>query len=179
MASIVLSTCPTDWRNQYEMNHKTVPKSTRSMLLDLENIRKVFVMKDGKKARAIKASAGTAPKKAGIVPRKHGKGGGSGGPAPKKARSTKYCKWCKAVGGAHQTHDTSECCRFDKDDKEVVKPSKPFDSAKRLWKKGGGDSEQMAYLTKKFEKLEKKLKKSKKAAKKCACDLSDSDSDKD
>jgi hypothetical protein len=52
--------------------------------------------------------------------------------------------------------------------KEVGKPSKPFDSAKKPWKKGGGDSGQMAYLTKKFEKLKKKLKKSKKAAKKRA-----------
>jgi hypothetical protein len=93
LASIVLSTCPTDWRNQYEMNHKTVPEFPRSMLLNLENIKKVFATKDGEKARAIKALAGTAPKKAGIVPRKHGKGGGSGGPPPKKARSTKYCKW--------------------------------------------------------------------------------------
>jgi hypothetical protein len=74
LAIIVLSTCPTDWRNQYKMNHKTVPESTRSMLLNLENIKKVFARKDGKKARAIKALAGTAPKKAGIVPRKHGKG---------------------------------------------------------------------------------------------------------
>ncbi len=47
LASIVLSTCPTGWRNQYEMNHKTVPESTRSMLLDLENIKKVFTTKDG------------------------------------------------------------------------------------------------------------------------------------
>jgi hypothetical protein len=53
------------------MNHKTVPESTRSMLLDLENTEKVFVTKDGEKARTIKASAGTAPKKEGIVPRKH------------------------------------------------------------------------------------------------------------
>ncbi len=37
----------------------------------------------------------------------------------------------------------------------------------------------MAYLTEKFEKLEKKLKKSKKAAKKRARDSSDSDSDSD
>ena len=35
LASIVLATCPTDWRNQYEMNHKTVPELTRSMFLDL------------------------------------------------------------------------------------------------------------------------------------------------
>jgi hypothetical protein len=180
LASIVLSTCPTDWRNQYEMNHKTAPESTRSMLLNLENIEKVFAAKDGKKARSIKALAGTAPKKAGIVPKKYGKGGSSGGPAPiKKAHSAKYCKWCKAASGAHQTHDTIECRRFDKDGKEVGEPSKPFDSAKKSWKKGGGDSGQMAYLTKKFEKLEKKLKKSKKAAKKSARDSSDSDSDSD
>jgi hypothetical protein len=179
LASIVLSTCPTDWRNQYEMNHKTVPESMRSMLLELENIEKVFAMKDRKKARTIKASAGTAPKKARIVPKKHGKGGGSGGPAPKKVCSAKYCKWCKAAGGPHQTHDTSECRRFDKDGKEVGKPSKPFNSAKKPWKKGGGDLGQMAYLTEKLEKLEKKLKKSKKAAKKRAHDLSDSDSKSD
>jgi hypothetical protein len=36
LASIVLSTCPTDWRNQYKMNHKTVLESTRSMTLNLE-----------------------------------------------------------------------------------------------------------------------------------------------
>jgi hypothetical protein len=83
------------------------------------------------------------------------------------------------VGGHHRTHDTTECRRFDKDGKEVGKPSQPFDFAKKPRKKGGGDSGQMAYLTKKLEKLEKKLKKSKKAAKKCARDLSDSDSDRD
>jgi hypothetical protein len=176
----VLSTCPTDWRNQYKMNHKTVPESTRSMLLDLENIKKVFAMKDGEKARSINDKAGTALKKVGFsVPKKHGKGGGSGGPAPKKAHSTKYCKWCKAVGWAFQTHNTIECRRFDKDGKVVGKPSKPFNSVKKPWKKGGGDSGQMAYLTEKFEKLKKKLKKSKKAAKKCARDSLDSDSDSD
>jgi hypothetical protein len=42
------------------------------VFLDLENTEKVFASKDGKKARAVKASAGTDPKKAGIVPRKHG-----------------------------------------------------------------------------------------------------------
>jgi hypothetical protein len=109
LASIVLSTCPTNWWNQYEMNNKTVPESTRSMLLDLENIEKVFATKDGEKTRSIKAKAGTPKKAAFSVPKKHGKGGGSGGSAPKKARSTKYCKWCKAAGGAFQTHDTIKC----------------------------------------------------------------------
>ena len=132
LAGIVLATCPTDWRNQYKMNHKTIPESTRSMLLDLENSEKDFATKDGKKARSNKTVAGTAPKKARIVPRKHGKGGGSGGPAPKKACIAKHCKWCKVAGGPHQTHDTSECRRFDKDGKEVLgKPYKPFDSTKK------------------------------------------------
>jgi hypothetical protein len=67
----------------------------------------------------------------------------------------------------------------DKGGKEVGKPSKPFNSMKKPWKKSGGDSGQMAYLTKKFKKFEKKLKKSKKAAKKGARDLLDSDSNSD
>ena len=102
------------------------------MLLNLENIEKVFTAKDGKKARSNKNAAGTAPKKSGIMPRKHRKVGGSGGPAPKKAHTAKHCKWCKVAGGPHQTHDTSECRRFDKDGKEVLgKPYKPFDSTKK------------------------------------------------
>ncbi len=102
------------------------------MLLDLENIEKVFATKDDEKARSTKAKVSTAPKKVAFnVPKKQGKGGGSGGPAHKKACSAKYCKWCKAAGGAFQTHDTIECRRFDKDGKEVGKPSKPFDSAKK------------------------------------------------
>jgi hypothetical protein len=97
-----------DWRNQYEMNHKTVPESTRSMLLRLENIEKVFAAKDSKKARTIKALAGTAPKKGGIVPRKHGREGGTRGPTPKKkARAAKHCKWCQTASGPFQTHNTS------------------------------------------------------------------------
>ncbi len=49
---------------------------------------------------------------------------------------------------------STDCRRFDKDGKEVGKPHKPFNLAKKPWKKGGGDSGQMAYLTKKLEKLE-------------------------
>ncbi len=60
------------------------------------------------------------------------------------------------------------------------KPVKPFNSAKKPWKKtGSGDSSQMAYLTEKMAKLEKKLKKTKKHSKKHARDLLDSDSDSD
>ncbi len=179
LAGIVLATCHIDWRKLYELSHKTVPESTRSMLHDLETIEKVFVEKNNEKAKASAANAGTAPQKGASVPHKKGKGGGSGGTAPKKARTAKYCKWCKAVDGPYQTHNTSDCCRFDKDVKEVGKPYKPFDPAKKPWKKGGGESGQMAYLTKKLEKLEKKLKKSKskKSSKKCVRDSSSDSSD--
>ena len=68
------------------------------------------------------------------------------------------CKWCQAVGGPFKTHDTSKCRRFDQDGKETGKPHKPFNPAKKPWKKGGGDSGQIAYLTEKLEKLEKSLK---------------------
>ncbi len=108
LAGIVLATCHIDWRNLYEWNHKTVPESTRSMLYDLETIKKVFVEKNDKKAKASSTKAGTAPQKGASVPRKKGKGGGSGGPAPKKARTAKYCKHCKAVDGPYQTHNTSD-----------------------------------------------------------------------
>ncbi len=43
LAGIVLVTCHIDWRNLYELNHKTVPESTRSMLHNLETIEKVFI----------------------------------------------------------------------------------------------------------------------------------------
>ena len=119
--------------------------------------------KTNKKAKASIAKAGTAPQKGLSVPHKKGKGGRSEGPAPKRARTGKYCKHCKAVDGPYQTHNTSDCCRFDKEGKEVGKPWKPSNPVKKPWKKGGGDSGQMAYLTKKLEKLEKKLKKSKKS----------------
>jgi hypothetical protein len=57
------------------------------------------------------------------------------------------------------------------------KPVKPFDSAKKPWKKmGSGDSSQMAYLTEKVAMLKKKLKKTKMHGKKRAHDSSDSDS---
>jgi hypothetical protein len=179
LAGIVLATCYIDWRNLYELNHKTVPELPRSMLHNLETIEKVFVEKSNKKAKATKAKADTAPQKGLSVPHKKGNRGGSGGPAPKKARTAKYCKWCQAVGGPFKTHDTSKCCRFDKDGKETGKSYTPFDPAKKPWKKGGGDSGQMASLTKKLEKLKKKLKKSKskKSSRKRACDMSSDSSD--
>jgi hypothetical protein len=84
------------------------------------------------------------------------------------------------VGGPYTTHDTIECRRFKKDGKPKDKPVKPFDSAKKPWKKiGSGDSSQMAYLTEEVAKLKKKLKKTNKHGKKPARDSLDSGSDSD
>jgi hypothetical protein len=150
------------------------------MLMDLENIEKLFVEKYNKKARANKAKAATASKTAERMPKNHAHGGGFDQGAPKKGRSAKYCKWCQAAGGPYTTHDTIKCRRFKKDGKPKDKPAKPLDSAKKPWiKTGSGDSSQMAYLTEKVAKLERKLKKTKKHGKKCARDSSDSDSDTD
>jgi hypothetical protein len=114
------------------------------------------------------------------VPKKRVHGGGSDQGATKKGRSAKYCKWCKVVGGPYTTHNTIKCCRFEKDGKQKDNPVKPFNSAKKPWKKtGSGDSSQMAYLTEKEAKLERKIKKTKKNSKKHARDLSDSDSNSD
>jgi hypothetical protein len=150
------------------------------MLQDLKNIEKLFVEKYNEKAQANKAKAATAPKTAEHMPKKRAHGGGCNRGAPKKGRSAKYCKWCKTANGPYTNHNTIECCRFKKDGTPKDKPVKPFDSAKKPWKKTvSRDSSQMAYLTEKVAKLKKKLKKTKKHGNRSARDLADSDSDSD
>jgi hypothetical protein len=39
LAAIVLSSVPMLWQNQYNLNHSMVPKSTRTLLPDLETIK--------------------------------------------------------------------------------------------------------------------------------------------
>jgi hypothetical protein len=178
-ASIILSHLPVAWRNQYDLAHKTVPKSPRAMLLDLENIEKMQVKKYNEKAKASKAKAATALAEL-HVPKKWANAGGTDRGAPKKGRTAKYCKWCKALNGSFTTHDTAECRRFEKDGSPKDRLAKPFESVKKPWKKsGGGKSNQMAYLTERLLKLKKKHKKSKKHGKKRSHDSSDSDSDSD
>jgi hypothetical protein len=130
-ARIILSHLPVAWRHQYDLTHKTVPESPRAMLLDLENIEKLFVKRYNKKAQANKAKAATAPKSGEHVPRKRAREGGSGKGAPQKGRSAKYCKWCKAADGPFTTHAAIECHRFSKDSSPKDKPTKPFDPAKK------------------------------------------------
>ncbi len=43
LAAIVLSSAPMSWQNQYNLNHSMVPESTRTLLPDLEAIKRVMV----------------------------------------------------------------------------------------------------------------------------------------
>jgi hypothetical protein len=76
LAAIVLSSVPMSWQNQYNLNHSTVPESTRTLLPDLEAIEQVMVEKKGANLKA-KGKGSTAPSK----PKGNPKRKASGGPA--------------------------------------------------------------------------------------------------
>jgi hypothetical protein len=59
LAAIVLASVPMSWQNQYNLNHSTVPKSTRMLLPDLEAMEQVMVEKQREKLKA-KGKGGTA-----------------------------------------------------------------------------------------------------------------------
>jgi len=133
LASIILNHLPVVWRTQYALAHTLVPESPRAILLDLENIEKLFAEKTNEAARANKDKVATAAKLANEqVSRKntHGRGPDKGNPH-KKGGIAKYCKWCKAMDGPFTTHNTDECCRFIKDGSQKDRPNKPIDSAKK------------------------------------------------
>jgi hypothetical protein len=52
LATIALLSVLMSWQNQYNLNHSTVPKSTRSLLPDLEAIKQVMVEKKGANLKA-------------------------------------------------------------------------------------------------------------------------------
>ena len=68
LAGILLATCHTNWRNLYELNHKTIPESTRSMLHDHKNIEKVFVEKNNKKPETTRSRLAQPPRKELVCP---------------------------------------------------------------------------------------------------------------
>ena len=95
LASIILNHLPVVWRTQYALTHMLVPKSPRAILVDLENIEKIFVEKANKAARANKAKVAATAKLAGEqVPRK-GKRTHGGGPA--KGTPKKGCTDCDNI----------------------------------------------------------------------------------
>ncbi len=62
LAAIVLLSAPMSWQNQYNLNHSTFPKSTRTLLPDLEAIERVMVEKRAK--LKAKGKGPTAPSEA-------------------------------------------------------------------------------------------------------------------
>ncbi len=77
LATIVLSSVPMLWQNQYNLNHSTFPESTPTLLLDLEAIEQVMVEKKGANLKA-KGKGGTAPSKANGNPKRKASGGTTG-----------------------------------------------------------------------------------------------------
>jgi hypothetical protein len=87
LSSIILSHLPVAWRNQYNLTRTIVPKSPRAILLDLENLEKVFAERSNEATRANKAKVAAAAKLAGDHVPKKGKrahGGGLDKGTPKK-----------------------------------------------------------------------------------------------
>ncbi len=139
LAAIVLSSVPMWWQNQYNLNHSTVPESTRTLLLDLEAIEWVMEEKRGANLKA-KAKGGTVPAEAKSNP-KHKASRGPTGQVPKKGRSEKFCQQCKAHGGPFTMHNTLDCRRYDSNSKPLqAAASKPAES-KKPYKKVWGPHE--------------------------------------
>jgi hypothetical protein len=52
LAAMVLLSVPMLWQNQYNLNHSTVPESTRTLLPDLKAIEQVMVEKHSQKLKS-------------------------------------------------------------------------------------------------------------------------------
>jgi hypothetical protein len=77
LAAIVLLSIPMSWQNQYNLNHSMVPKSTRTLLPDLEVIKQVMVEKKGAYLKA-KGKGSTAQSEAKGKPKRKASGGPTG-----------------------------------------------------------------------------------------------------
>ncbi len=77
LAAIVLASIPMLWQNQYNLNHSTVPKPMRTLLPDLEAIKRVMVEKKGANLKA-KRKGSTAPSEAKGNPKHKASGGPTG-----------------------------------------------------------------------------------------------------
>ncbi len=78
LATIVLSSVLMSWQNQYNLNHSKVPESTRTLLPDLEAIKRVIVEKKGANLSKAKGKGSTAPSEAKGNPERKASGGPTG-----------------------------------------------------------------------------------------------------
>ncbi len=172
LAAIELLSVPMSWQNQYNLNHSTVPESTRTLLPDLEAIERVMEEKKGANLKA-KAKGGTAPAKAKGNPKRKASGGPTG-QVPKKGCSEKFCQQCKAHGGPFMTHYTLDCCHYDSNGKPLkAAVGKPSES-KKPYKKSGGDKN-IAFFQSVFKAYAKSQKKAGKSKTRKKCDFDSSD----
>jgi hypothetical protein len=100
LAGIVLNSVPVSWMNQYNMTmtHMTLPDRTRTLLQDLEMIKRVMDKKHkaGQKAKAKEASASAIAKESS---KKHSVSWNPSERVLKKGKPNKFCRHCKAKGG--------------------------------------------------------------------------------
>jgi hypothetical protein len=94
-----------------------VPKSTHTLLLDLEAIKQVVVEKQSEKLKA-KGKAISACPEAKSNPKRKASGGPTG-QFHKKGCSEKFCQRCKAQGSPYQTHNTLDCRHYDSNGKPL------------------------------------------------------------
>ncbi len=112
LAEMVLNSIPVSWMTQYNMTHTTLPDGTRTLLQDLESIKRIMEEKHeaGQKAKAKKAAASAIAKGSS---KKSSASGNPGEQVPKKSKPNKICQHCKAKGRPHLTHNTKECRRYN------------------------------------------------------------------
>jgi hypothetical protein len=103
LVSIVLSSVPMSWQNQYNLNHSTVPKSIRTLLLDLKAIERVMFEKKGVNLKA-KGKGSTALSKPKGNPKRKASRGPTGR-VSKKGRSEKFCNGARPMAD-HSQHTT-------------------------------------------------------------------------
>ena len=170
LAAIVLSPVLMSWQNQYNLNHSTVPESTRTLLPDLEAIKQVVVEKKGANLKA-KGKDSTAPSKPKGNPKRKASGGPTG-QVLKKGCSEKFCQQCKAHGGPFTTHNTLDCRCYDSNGKPLEAIAGKPSESKKPYKKSGGNKG-MAFMQSTFKAY---VKSQKKAGKPKKCKKRDYDS---
>jgi hypothetical protein len=84
-ASIILSHLPVAWRNQYNLNHSTVPESPRAMLMDLKNIEKHLSRSTMRKPGPTRLRLQQPPRRLSACPRSARMGEGLIKEPPKRA----------------------------------------------------------------------------------------------
>ncbi len=147
------------------LNHSTVPKSTRTLLPDLEAIKQLMVEKKGANLKA-KGKGGTTPSEPKGNPKRKASGGPTG-QVLKKGCTEKFCQRCKAHGGPFTRHNTLDCRCYDSNGKPLQAAAGKLSESKKPYKKSGGNKS-MAFMQSMFKayvKSQKKAGKSKKCKK--------------